>query len=154
MRTRASSMKVSPDVKLTLNGRFQHEELLHGRHRRYNGFVYSAALIKHFDSPCHAGDLQDANARVRIENPVCGDILELSARIESGTIRAIRFKAQGCVPTMACGSALCHLANGRSTNEAMRLTSADLVHEIGGVPPASMHAVQLALEALHKLLES
>lgn len=53
--------------------------------------MYSARLLDHFEHPRNGGDLPSANARVRVENPACGDILELAAAIERGVIRAIRF---------------------------------------------------------------
>ncbi len=116
--------------------------------------MYSAQLLKHFESPSHAGELADANAHVRVENPVCGDVLELSARIESGRIQTIRFRAKGCVPSMACGSVVCQLADNRSTKEALSISRNQLITELGGIPEASVHALQLALDALHKLLEA
>jgi nitrogen fixation protein NifU and related proteins len=115
--------------------------------------VYSTELLKHFENQKYAGDLPAANCRARIENPVCGDILELTACIENGVIRAIRFRAKGCVPSMACASAVCHLATERSREAASQLTRDELSKEVGGVPQASTHALQLALDALHQLLD-
>jgi len=68
--------------------------------------MYSAQLLDHFQNPRNAGDLMDADVVVEIENPVCGDVIRLSVKFEAGRISAIRFKAKGCVPAMACGSAL------------------------------------------------
>jgi nitrogen fixation NifU-like protein len=66
--------------------------------------MYSPQLLDHFEHPRNAGDVAHANARMRVENPACGDILELAVRVEAGRIREIRFLAKGCVPAMACGS--------------------------------------------------
>ena len=38
----------------------------------------------------------------RVENPACGDILELAIKMNADTISDIRFGAKGCVPAMAC----------------------------------------------------
>ncbi len=115
--------------------------------------MYSSELLRHFESPRNAGDLPDAPVRARVENPVCGDILELSALFSGETIQSIRFRAKGCVSSMACGSALCQLVEGRTASEARRLTREQIIAELGGVPQASLHAVQLALDALHQLLK-
>jgi len=114
--------------------------------------MYSARLLDHFQNPRHPGELPDCHAQVRIENPVCGDILELSANLDGGIIREIRFRAKGCVPAMACGSAICKLATGLTVEDALRITPEKLLEEVGGVPQASLHAVQLAFEALKTLL--
>ena len=49
---------------------------------------------------------------------------------------------------MACGSALTELACGKSGSEARGLRREDLVAALGGLPQASTHAAQLALDAL------
>ena len=46
--------------------------------------MYSPQLLDHFEHPRNAGDLAHADARVRVENPVCGDILELSVKVVYG----------------------------------------------------------------------
>ena len=114
--------------------------------------MYSAQLLDHFQNPRNAGDLPDADATVEIENPVCGDVIRVSVKLDAGRIIAIEFKAKGCVPAMACGSALTEMVMGKTAEEARRLTREDLVRAVGGLPQASSHAAQLALDALSAVL--
>jgi NifU-like protein involved in Fe-S cluster formation len=53
---------------------------------------------------------------------------------------------------MACGSALTEMVRGKTVEEARRLTREDLVRAVGGLPQASSHAAQLALDALAAVL--
>ena len=110
--------------------------------------MYSTQLLDHFQNPRNAGDLAAADAIAEISNPVCGDVIRLSLRVRDELIAEIRFKAKGCVPAMACGSALTELTRGRTVAEARNLKRDDLIAAVGGVPPASSHAAQLALDAL------
>lgn len=114
--------------------------------------MYSPQLLDHFENPRNAGDLPDADAAVELENPVCGDVIRLSLKFQDGRIREIRFKAKGCVPAMACGSALTEMVLGKTTEEARNVTSEQLANAVGGLPQASRHAAQLALDALSALL--
>lgn len=114
--------------------------------------MYSAQLLDHFQNPRHAGDVADADASTEIENPVCGDIIRLSLKIQDGRIHQIGFKAKGCVPAMACGSALAELACGKTVSEARKLRRDDLIAAVGGLPQASEHAAQVALDALAAVL--
>jgi nitrogen fixation protein NifU and related proteins len=114
--------------------------------------MYSAQLLDHFQNPRNAGDLPDAHSTVQIENPVCGDVIRLSLKLDAGRIAEIKFKAKGCVPAMACGSALTELVMGRTAEEARRFTKEDLSCAVGGLPQASSHAAQLALDALSAAL--
>jgi nitrogen fixation NifU-like protein len=114
--------------------------------------MYTARLLDYFQNPRNAGDLPDATAIAEITNPACGDILRLSLRVDSGRITSIRFKAKGCVPSIACASALTELAQGKTTTEALAISREDLIAEVGGLPQASTHAAQLALDALSAAL--
>jgi len=114
--------------------------------------VYSAELLDHFQNPRNAGALQSPDRSARLENPACGDILELTMKLEGETIADIRFRAKGCVPTMACASALTELVKGKTLDQARQVSREDLVSKVGGLPPASAHASHLALDTLAALL--
>ena len=114
--------------------------------------MYSAELLDHFQNPRNVGDLPEADAVAEVENPVCGDVIRLSLKMDAQRIEEIRFKAKGCVPAIACGSALTELARGKTTGEIRRLKRDDLIAAVGGLPPASVHAAQLALDALSRAL--
>jgi len=114
--------------------------------------MYSPELLDHFQNPRNAGELPDANGCAEIENPVCGDILRLTLNVHDGRITDIRFKAKGCVPAMACASALTTLARGKALSDARTLTKEDISSSVGGLPQASTHAAQLALDALNAAL--
>jgi nitrogen fixation protein NifU and related proteins len=110
--------------------------------------MYSAQLLDHFQNPRNAGEIADPDAAAEIENPVCGDVLRLTLKGNAGRITEAQFKAKGCVAAIACGSALTELIIGTTMNEALRLRREDLTGAVGGLPQASTHAAQLALDAL------
>jgi nitrogen fixation protein NifU and related proteins len=114
--------------------------------------MYSAQLLDHFQNPRNAGEIGDADAVVEIENPACGDILRLSLKISADRIAQARFKAKGCVAAIGCGSALTDLVVGKTLDEARNLRREDVGAAVGGLPQASTHAVQLALDALSAAL--
>ncbi|HEX6804613.1 MAG TPA: iron-sulfur cluster assembly scaffold protein [Terriglobales bacterium] len=113
--------------------------------------MYSAKLLDHFEHPRNSGVVEHPSATVQLENPVCGDVLRLSAKLAQGRIVEIRFQAKGCVPAMACGSAVTELAHEKSIADAARIRKDDIVNHVGGVPEASTHAAQLAADALTNL---
>ena len=87
-------------------------------------------------------------------NPVCGDRLRLTLRLRDGRIDAAGFLAYGCAPTLACGSALVEMLEGMLTEDAARLTRADIVRGLGGLPARKQHAAALAIETLRAALEA
>jgi nitrogen fixation NifU-like protein len=115
--------------------------------------MYPPQLLDHFEHPRNSGELPGADAAVRVENPACGDILELAIKMDTGRIAAIRFRAKGCVPAIACASAMTELAKGKPPAEAAALNRDDVERAVGGLPAASGHAAQLAIDALQAALK-
>ncbi|MGZ5438012.1 MAG: iron-sulfur cluster assembly scaffold protein [Pyrinomonadaceae bacterium] len=109
---------------------------------------YSDKFNDHLTQPRNAGELSNANAIAEATNPVCGDRLRLSLRIIDDRIEAARFLAYGCPPTLACGSALAEMLEGRSLEEARALTKDQIVKAVGGLPSRKHHAAALAIETL------
>lgn len=116
------------------------------------GSMYSAKLLDHFEHPRNGGEVAEPTATVELSNPVCGDVVRFSARVVARRIEEIRFRAKCCVPAMACASALTELVTGREIDAARELSSAQVEAEVEGVPEASKHASQMAIDGLRQLL--
>ena len=114
--------------------------------------MYSAKVLDHFEHPRNAGELQGATASAQVENPGCGDVLQLALRMDGDRIEEVRYRAKGCVPAIACGSALTELISGKTIADARKLRHIELVMALGGLPTASLHASHLAIDALAKAL--
>jgi nitrogen fixation protein NifU and related proteins len=113
--------------------------------------MFSAELLDHFENPRNAGTLDPPAVAVRVENPACGDILELSARFDAGRVADIRFRARGCTASIAAGSALTELALGRDTAGLRALRTAEVEAALGGLPNESKHAAVLAVDGAKAL---
>ena len=90
---------------------------------------------------------------MQIENPACGDVLQLSVKLAGNSIGEIAFRAKGCVASMACASAMTELVRGKLVEEARKVSSEELLKTVGSLPPASMHAGHLAMDALKAALD-
>ena len=113
--------------------------------------MYSEAVLDHFQNPRNVGVLDSATAVVSVENPVCGDILELSARMEAGRIAEARFRTRGCVTALACSSLLTEMLHGKTPAEIRGISPEQMSEALGGLPPATFHAAQLARDAVQAL---
>lgn len=108
---------------------------------------------RHFMSPSNVGSLEQPDAMARRENPVCGDAMVLSIRVEGQTVQDIRFKTFGCSTSIAASSALTVAVKGRTLQQARALQPADIEAELGGLIGFQRHSIDLVLETLHDALE-
>jgi nitrogen fixation NifU-like protein len=113
--------------------------------------MFNEKVLEHFRQPHNPGELCDASRTAQVTNPVCGDVLKFSVRVEGGKIAAARFKAQGCVPAIAAGSALTDLVLGKTLAEAGKISPGDVSAALDGLPEASFHAAQLCCDAIAAL---
>jgi NifU-like protein involved in Fe-S cluster formation len=116
--------------------------------------MYSEKLLEHFKNPRNVGELPPPARTVEVSNPICGDILRLSARFEQGRIAEVRYRTRGCTASIAAGSALTELLLGKTPDESARLGASDVEAAVGGLSSASKHAAVLAVDAVRALLQA
>ena len=114
--------------------------------------MYSEAFIDHFKNPRNVGELAAPAVTVQIENPVCGDILRLSALFEDSRVTEVRYKVRGCTAAIASGSALTEWMLGKTRAELAALSKEEIETAVGGLIPESKHAAVLCLDGVRKLL--
>lgn len=116
--------------------------------------MFSPKLLDHFENPRNVGSLDPPALQVRVENPICGDILELAARLENGRVVEARYRTRGCTASIGVGSALTELLSGKSIPELRALNAADVEAAVDGLPNESKHAAALAADAVKALVKA
>ena len=74
-------------------------------------------------------------------------------KVKDGKIADIKFKTFGCGAAVATSSMVTELAKGKTLEEAMKITRADVAEHLGGLPPIKMHCSNLAADALHSAID-
>jgi nitrogen fixation NifU-like protein len=78
----------------------------------------------------------------------CGDSIEVSLRIDLGTIVDIKVLPHGCLYTLVCASAMSELAMGRDLDQALELEPHQVADALGGLPEDHLHCARLAVNTL------
>jgi nitrogen fixation protein NifU and related proteins len=115
--------------------------------------MFSELVLEHFQRPRNAGELAGATATVEVSNPVCGDVLRLAVIVESGVIRDAKFLCRGCTASIASASVLTEKMIGRTATALREIHATEIAAELGGLPPASFHAAQLAEDGVKAIVE-
>ena len=116
-------------------------------------------MLDHFENPRNVGELANADATVQVENPACGDIMQLSIKLAPGSestshipINDVRFRIRGCVTAIACGSVLTAMLRGKTIAEAREIQRQQIVDALGGLTNETMHGSHLVMDALAAVL--
>jgi nitrogen fixation protein NifU and related proteins len=115
--------------------------------------MYTDKVMEHFKNPHNMGEIPDADGVGTVGNPVCGDLMTIYIKVKDNRLEDIKFKTFGCGAAIATSSMTTDLAKGKTLDEAMKITRADVAGSLGGLPPVKMHCSNLAADALHEAIK-
>jgi nitrogen fixation NifU-like protein len=113
--------------------------------------LYSPKVIAEARDPKHVGRMPQADVHGLVHG-WCGDTMEIYLRLKGTQIVEATFMTDGCGPTVACGSMLTSLLQGKSLAEASAILPEDLIAALDGLPEESLHCAELAVQTLQNAL--
>ncbi len=115
--------------------------------------MYNEKVMDVFKNPKNVGEIENADGTGLVGNASCGDIMQISLRIENDIIVDAKFKTFGCAAAIATSSTATEMVKGMSVDEALQLTNRRVVEALGGLPAQKLHCSVLAEEAIKKAIE-
>ena len=107
-------------------------------------------ILDAYEVPFNRGECPGATHRAKVINPVCGDDVEITLRVEEGKIVDAWHKAHGCVLSCASASELCRVVSGSEFPNLPGMKS--WVERFGVLTPRRRQCVAMAYEALQSAL--
>ncbi len=115
--------------------------------------MYTDTVIEHFKNPRNVGEIEDPDGVGEVGNPVCGDMIKITIKVEDGKLADVKFKTFGCGAAVASGSMGTEMVKGKTLDEAMKITNRDVAEELGGLPPEKMHCSNLAADGIRAAIQ-
>lgn len=83
--------------------------------------LYQQVILDHNKNPRNFGVMDDATNSAEGHNPLCGDQIDVYAKVEKGIIVEIKFKGAGCAISKASASIMTTMIVGKTVDEAKEL---------------------------------
>lgn len=115
--------------------------------------MYSKKVLDTFANPKNVGEIENADGVGTVGNAACGDIMQVSLKIENDVIVDAKFKTFGCTAAIASSSVATEMIKGKTIEEALQIKNADVVEELEGLPPQKIHCSVLAEEAIAEAIK-
>lgn len=115
--------------------------------------MYTDLVMDHFCNPRNVGEIEDADGVGQIGNPVCGDVMRISIRVQADRLADAKFKTFGCAAAVATSSMVTEMVKGMTLKDAGEVSNKAVAEALGGLPPNKMHCSNLAAEALHLAIQ-
>lgn len=112
--------------------------------------MYSLKVYEHFMQPQNVYAMTGANGYATVGEAKCGDMLEWFVRIENQRLIEVSYLVYGCVGSIATASMTSVLSKGKTIEEALKLTEADVIKALDGLPEEKVHCSNMGIKALHE----
>ncbi|MGI8924430.1 MAG: Fe-S cluster assembly sulfur transfer protein SufU [Fimbriimonadales bacterium] len=76
--------------------------------------LYQEVILDHYKKPRNFGDLPEATHRAVGDNPLCGDNIIISVRIDGDTVSEVQFTGSGCAISTASASLMTESVAGKT----------------------------------------
>ena len=110
--------------------------------------LYNDVVMDHFLNPKNVGELENPDGSGVYGSPVCGDMMQIQIKVEDEVITDARFKTFGCGSASASSSMATSMIIGKSIEDALKITNAEIIDALGGLPPVKVHCSVLADKAI------
>ena len=80
--------------------------------------LYTQVIMDHYQRPRNRGELEDADLREHLLNPLCGDEVTVYANLRDGRVADVTFDGRGCSISQASASMMTERLVGKSREEA------------------------------------
>ena len=115
--------------------------------------MYNEKVMEAFKNPQNVGEIEDYSGLGKVGNASCGDIMQITLKIENDVIVDAKFKTFGCAAAIATSSTATQMVIGMTVDEALKLTNRAVVEKLEGLPPQKLHCSVLAEEAIKAAIE-
>ena len=110
--------------------------------------LYQEVLLDYYRDASHKGALEAPDLRAHGINPVCGDELELTVRLDGRRLAKVRYSGHGCVISQSSAAVMAEALEGTTIPRARELVAAFKEMLLAGRSASSLPAELEAAGAL------
>ncbi|WP_112181754.1 MULTISPECIES: Fe-S cluster assembly sulfur transfer protein SufU [Paraliobacillus] len=131
--------------------------------------LYRQVIMDHYKNPRNRGSFEEESLTINMNNPTCGDRIQLHLLVEDNQVKDAKFDGEGCSISLSSASMMTQAVKGRTVNEALEMSQmfSDMMlgkdvdtekHEFGDIEalqgvakfPARIKCATLAWKAMEK----
>ncbi len=115
--------------------------------------INTEILLDHYRNPHNHGQIDDASEKLIEFNPVCGDTVQLTIKIDNDVVSDIKFIGRGCSVSQGSASMLTDKVKGMKIEEIKKINEDDILRMLGlKLGPSREKCALLSLNALQKCI--
>ncbi|HAM81821.1 Fe-S cluster assembly sulfur transfer protein SufU [Ornithinibacillus bavariensis] len=84
--------------------------------------LYRQVIMDHYKNPRNRGVIEGDALTVDMNNPTCGDRIQLQLQVEEGKVKDAKFQGEGCSISMSSASMMTQAIKGKTVTEALEMS--------------------------------
>ncbi|MDQ0257618.1 nitrogen fixation NifU-like protein [Evansella vedderi] len=84
--------------------------------------LYRQVIMDHYKNPRNRGELEGDSLNINMNNPTCGDRIQLQMKVEDGKIADAKFVGEGCSISLSSASMMTQAIKGLTVDDALKLS--------------------------------
>ncbi|MEK4146690.1 Fe-S cluster assembly sulfur transfer protein SufU [Robertmurraya sp. FSL W8-0741] len=84
--------------------------------------LYRQVIMDHYKNPRNKGVLEDDSLTINMNNPTCGDRIQLTLKVNDDKVIDAKFEGEGCSISMSSASMMTQAIRGKSIEDALKLS--------------------------------
>ncbi|OUM96164.1 MAG: SUF system NifU family Fe-S cluster assembly protein [Thermobacillus sp. ZCTH02-B1] len=81
--------------------------------------LYRRVIMDHYKNPRNRGTMDEDSVTVNLNNPSCGDRIQLQLKVEDGVVKLAKYTGEGCSISMSSASMMTDAIRGKTLDEAL-----------------------------------
>ncbi|PYZ92901.1 SUF system NifU family Fe-S cluster assembly protein [Salipaludibacillus keqinensis] len=84
--------------------------------------LYRQVIMDHYKNPRNRGELEGDSLKINMNNPTCGDRIQLQMKVEDGKVSEAKFVGEGCSISLSSASMMTQAVKGLPVEDALKLS--------------------------------
>ncbi|MDL4839938.1 Fe-S cluster assembly sulfur transfer protein SufU [Aquibacillus rhizosphaerae] len=84
--------------------------------------LYRQVIMDHYKNPRNRGSLDEGSLTIDMNNPTCGDRIQIHLQVEDGKVEDAKFEGEGCSISLSSASMMTQAIKGQSVENALKMS--------------------------------
>lgn len=84
--------------------------------------LYRQVIMDHYKNPRNKGIIEGDVLSVEMNNPTCGDRIQLQMQVNDGMVEDVKFEGEGCSISIASASMMTQAIKEKKVEEALKMS--------------------------------
>lgn len=116
--------------------------------------LYREHILDHYKHPQNAGSISNPDRQAHGANPLCGDAVTITLKLQGEKIADVKFQGEGCAISQAAASLLTDAIKGKGVPDVQKMGKQEMLALLNvELSPSRLKCGLLALETVQKALK-